>query len=123
MRACFLVLLLAISVNVLAQEFGGNPPSLKWQQINTPQVRVIFPKGLDKQASRVADLSGYLHDKTAATIGSSTRKIDIVLQNQTTFSNGYVGLAPWRSEFYLTPLQNSLRLGSLNWTDQLAIHE
>ncbi|HSF46343.1 MAG TPA: hypothetical protein VLA58_10045, partial [Chitinophagaceae bacterium] len=123
MRACFLVLLLSISANVFTQEFGGNPPSLKWQQINTPLVRVIFPKGLDKQASRVADLSGYLNSRTTSTIGSTTRKIDIVLQNQTTFSNGYVGLAPWRSEFFLTPMQNSLRLGSLNWTDQLAIHE
>ncbi len=25
------------------------------------------------------------------------------MQNQTTIANGYVGLGPYRSEFYLTP--------------------
>ncbi len=123
MRIGFLVLLFIFPFSLSAQEFGGNPPSIKWKQINTSAVRVIFPDGLDKQASRVADVSAFLHKNTANTIGPQSRKIDIVLQNQTTFSNGYVGLAPWRSEFYMTPMQNSLRLGSLNWTDQLAVHE
>jgi hypothetical protein len=36
-----------------------------------------------------------------------------VLQNQTTISNAYVGLGPFRSEFFLTPAQNSFELGSL----------
>ena len=29
-----------------AQEFGGNPPSIKWNQINTPAAKVIFPRGI-----------------------------------------------------------------------------
>lgn len=107
----------------MAQEFGGNPPSLKWKQVNTPYTRVIYPRGLDSQGLRVARIAAYLHDKTTATSGSQTRKINIVLQNQTTTSNGYVGLAPWRSEFYLTPQFNSFRLGSLPWVDNLAMHE
>lgn len=106
-----------------AQEFGGNPPSLKWQQINTPVIRVIFPKGLDSSANRVASIITYMNRNIAPTIGLRQKKINIVLQNQTTVSNGYVGLAPFRSEFYLTPDQNSFELGSLRWTDQLAIHE
>ncbi len=57
------------------------------------------------------------------TIGDQQRKINIVLQNQTTISNGYVGLGPFRSEFYMTPDQNSFDLGSLPWPDQLTIHE
>jgi hypothetical protein len=106
-----------------AQEFGGNPPSLKWQQINTPAIRVIFPRGMDSSATRVANIITYMNRNIAPTIGSKQKKINIVLQNQTTISNGYVGLAPFRSEFYLTPDQNSFELGSLRWTDQLAIHE
>ncbi|MVN22413.1 TolB-like translocation protein [Mucilaginibacter arboris] len=106
-----------------AQEFGGNPPSIKWQQINTPTFRVIFPKGLDSSASRVANIITYMNRDIAPTIGFRQKKINIVLQNQTTVSNGYVGLAPFRSEYYLTPDQNSFELGSLRWTDQLAIHE
>jgi len=45
------------------------------------------------------------------------------LQNQTTVANAYVGLAPFRSEFFLTPEQNSFDIGSLSWPEQLAIHE
>jgi hypothetical protein len=112
---------LGFSLN--AQEFGGTPPSVKWKQINNEQVKVIFPSGLDQQAKRIADISHYLNANTRKTIGQGDRKINIVLQNQTTFSNGYVQLAPWRSEFFMTPLQNSLQLGSLRWDEQLALHE
>ncbi len=106
-----------------AQQFGGNPPSLKWKQINTPSSRVIFPQQLDSSAKRISNIISYLNNTTQNTIGSKQNKINLVLQNQTTVSNAYVGLGPFRSEFFLTPLQNSFELGSLPWTDQLAIHE
>jgi hypothetical protein len=118
-----LIILLLLVQTAQSQRFGGNPPSLKWMQIRTDTVQVIFPVGLDSLGQRVAGLTHYLNRKTGYSIGPETRKISIVLQNQTTLSNGYVGLAPWRSEFYLTPIQNSLQLGSLPWVDQLAIHE
>lgn len=122
-RSAFAVVALFFYLHSVAQEFGGNPPSLKWKQINTPVSKVIFPAGLEPQATRVADITLFLNKATAPTIGDQTRKIDIVLQNQSVLSNGYVQLGPWRSEFFLTPLQNSLRLGSLAWVDQLALHE
>jgi hypothetical protein len=125
-RALTLVLLCIFSLpamSVMAQRFGGNPPTLQWRQINTDTVRVIYPESLDSLAQRVANVSHYINRETIHTIGKRTRKINIVLQNQTTVSNGYVGLAPWRSEFYITPIQNSLSLGSVPWIDQLAVHE
>ena len=106
-----------------AQQFGGNPPSLKWRQINTDTARIIFPQGLDSAAQQVAAIIHRLSQATLPTIGSSQRKINIVLQNQTTIANGYVSLAPFRSEFQLTPEQNSFDLGSLPWQKMLAIHE
>ena len=45
------------------------------------------------------------------------------MQNQTTIANGYVGLGPYRSEFYLTPAVNNFDQGSVAWGDGLAIHE
>jgi hypothetical protein len=84
---------------------------------------VIFPPGLERQAAAIVDISRQLNAKTLHTIGSQSKKISIVLQNQTTNANGYVGLGPWRSEFYLTPLQNSFNLGSLPWFQSLALHE
>jgi hypothetical protein len=121
--AAILFLSISFCCEVKAQTFGGNPPSIKWQQINTPAARVIFPRGMDSSASRVANIITFMNRDIAPTIGSRQKKINIVLQNQTTISNGYVGLAPFRSEYYLTPDQNSFELGSLPWADQLAIHE
>lgn len=106
-----------------AQQFGGNPPSTKWRQINTDTARIIFPAGLEKKAMQVADISHELSRKTTNSIGSTIRKINIVLQNQTTVSNGYVALGPYRSEFQLTPDPNSFVLGSLPWIQSLGIHE
>ncbi|PTQ96763.1 hypothetical protein C8P68_104252 [Mucilaginibacter yixingensis] len=106
-----------------AQEFGGNPPSIKWNQVNTPQTRVIFPQGMDSAGRRVASIIARMNGVIQPTLGSRQKQVNVVLQNQTTFSNAYVGLAPFRSEFYLTPDQNSFEVGSLRWTDQLAIHE
>ncbi len=106
-----------------AQRFGGNPASLTWRQINTDTARIIFPKGLDSVANRVASVVHELQRNHNKTIGTTLRKIDIILQNQGTVSNGYVGLGPYRSEFYLFAPQNNFELGTLNWADNLAVHE
>lgn len=120
---CVLILLCATALCARAQQFGGNPPSVKWQQINVPAARVIFPTGQDSIASRVAEIVQGISAPGQLTIGQRQKKVNIVLQTHTTISNAYVGLAPFRSEFYLTPDQNSFELGSLPWADQLAIHE
>ncbi len=108
----------------LAQRFGGNPSTVK---LATDQYRYgqgdLSSTGLKAQAKRVVNLTHHLNQTTAQPLATRSRKIDIVLQNQTTISNAYVGLAPWRSEFFMTPMQNSLQLGSVSWTDNLAMHE
>jgi hypothetical protein len=116
------ILLLAFT-QTRAQEFGGNPPSIKWKQINTPAAKVIFPVGLDSAGLRVANIVQQMNKAIQPTIGFKQKQISILLQNQTTIANAYVGLAPFRSEFYLTPEQNSFDIGSLPWPEQLAIHE
>ena len=108
---------------LVAQQIGGNPPSIKWSQVNTPAARIIFPNGLDSTANRIANIITFIQKPTEKTIGNRSRKINIVLQTETAISNGYVGLAPFRSEFYLNPPQNSFDLGSLPWPDMLTIHE
>ena len=123
-KPILLICLRLVLLNGLfAQQFGGNPPSLKWEQINTDSARIIFPKGLDSQAQRVADIVHYLAQQKPFSPGDKIYKINIVLQNQTTISNGYVGLGPYRSEFYMTPDPNNFDQGSLAWPDQLAVHE
>ncbi|MEO6288345.1 MAG: hypothetical protein ABIO76_00400 [Ginsengibacter sp.] len=123
-RKEFMLICLLFSYNnVVSQVFGGNPRSIKWRQINTPAARIIFPTGLDSSAARIASVIDFIKAPTETTIGVKSKKINIVLQNHTTVSNGYVSLGPYKSEFYLTPSQNSFELGSLPWLDQLTIHE
>ncbi|HWR32368.1 MAG TPA: hypothetical protein VN451_02490, partial [Chitinophagaceae bacterium] len=106
-----------------AQVFGGNPPALKWKQINTDSARIIFPAGMDSQAKRVSSIVHYLQQEKPLSLGNQLRKVNIVLQNQSTISNAYVGLGPFRSEFYLTPFSNNFEEGSIPWADNLALHE
>jgi hypothetical protein len=116
------LLFIILTVHSYAQEFGGNPPAQRFRQIDTDTVRVIFPLGLEHQAQRVANTIHYLNRNALATIGERSSKLDVVLQNQTVIPNGYVGLAPFRSEFFLTAPQNPYAIGS-NWLDVLSIHE
>jgi hypothetical protein len=107
-----------------AQRFGGNPTSLKFYQLNTDTVRIIFPKGLEKQAREAAWLSHQLvRDSFSSSLGNKLRKFNVLLQNQTTTSNAYVGPAPWRSEFYMMPDLTNIGSGALPWHQYLALHE
>ena len=114
---------LGIAPAIEAQQFGGNPPSLKWRQLHTDTARVIFPEGMDSVANRVASVVHFMAGRQPFSLGKQQRKINIVLQKQTVVANGYVGLGPYRSEFFLTPEMNSLGQGSIPWADQLAVHE
>ncbi len=117
----FLCLLSHFSLS--AQNFGGNPSSVRWKQVNTDKARVIFPVGLDSQAKRVVRIMKLLSDTTASTIGGQQKKWNIILQNQLTIPNAYVRLAPRMSELYMTPDQDNFSTGSLRWDDNLIIHE
>ena len=100
MRNIILVFLLFIFQYSKAQEFGGEPASVKWKQVNTDTVRIIFPAGMDSIAKRIASITSKEQQQYTGTIGNRLHKVNIVLHNQTTFSNGFVSLAPWRSEFF-----------------------
>lgn len=122
-KRILLLLALAFSIVARTQEFGGNPPSVKWKQIDSDTARIIFPAGLEKQAFEISALVHTIGNSTQNTIGDRTAKINIVLQHLSTTANGYVSLGPFRSEFLLTPRQNSFELGSLPWYKTLALHE
>lgn len=122
-RLSFLCTLLLFPLAFLGQEFGGTPPSQKWEQIDTDTARIIFPESYDSLANRISAIIHRMAAGQPAPLGGRLRKINIVLQHQTTIGNGYVGLGPYRSEFFLTPITNNFQEGSISWADQLAIHE
>lgn len=123
MKKAFVFVALAFVCNAQAQQFGGNPGYIHWRQINTGVARVLYPQGLDSIAQRVAGITAYMQKNYSQTIGGKLRKVNIVLQGSTSVTNGYVAMAPFRSEFFLMPPQNPFYLGAQNWADNLSIHE
>lgn len=101
----------------------NNPTSLKWQQVNTKNFRVLFPRGFDLQAQRVANTLEHIHDAEARTLGTRPRKISVILQNQSSISNGFVSILPRRSEFFTMPPQDYNFTGTNDWLNLLSSHE
>jgi len=101
---------------------NGNPPDIKWKELSNKSARIIFPEGLESRAARVADVIDYLNSHNRTSIGKEKGRINIILQNQLTGSNGFVTAAPFRSEFFTTAPQRS-SLGTVDWLDMLSIHE
>jgi len=106
-----------------SQDFGSFPPGIKWYQLKTKGLRVIYPEGLDQQAQRVSGLIRYEDANNRTSIGPRRKHLDLILNNQGVISNGYVATMPFKSEFYTTPPQDNNSLGSNDWLDLLSIHE
>jgi hypothetical protein len=101
----------------------NNPPSLKWFQVNTPHFRVLFPKGFDTQALRVANNMEHFREEESKSLGKPPRKISVILQSQSAISNGFVTILPRRTEFYGMPPQNYNFLGTNDWLNLVSSHE
>ncbi|MEP7321662.1 MAG: hypothetical protein ABI761_07070 [Saprospiraceae bacterium] len=104
------------------QDFSGHPPGLHWQKLKTRQGSIFYPKSIESKALQVARIVQQFYD-TDSTLGDRRFKINMVLQNQTIASNGYVNIGPFLSEFYLTPPHDPYILGSIDWTQALSTHE
>ncbi|MEJ7646923.1 MAG: hypothetical protein WKF87_20160 [Chryseolinea sp.] len=113
-----------LSFELTAQTvLDNNPSRLKWNQVNTEHFRVLFPVGFDTSATRVANTLEYIHAPEARTLGRGPRKISVILQNQSSLSNGFVSMIPRRSEFYTMPAQDYNFLGNNDWLGLLSSHE
>lgn len=114
---------LLICTQCFAQQFGGFSPRTRWQQIDTDTARIIFQAPSEAQAQRVATLVHRMAATQPTSLGNRLQKINIVLHNNTTLANGYVGLGPFRSEYYLIPGSDIFEQGTIPFHEQLAIHE
>ncbi|MCK8494296.1 hypothetical protein M0L20_20685 [Spirosoma sp. RP8] len=125
-RPVFTAILLLVVLTAEAQIFpvlDQNPASLRWYRLRTPHFNVLYPRGLDSTAQRTAQRIESLYEPASASLEKKPRRISLLIQNQTTNSNGFVTLFPRRSEFFAIPPQDPGLLGTFNWLDQLAVHE
>lgn len=118
----FILFLYAVSAQAQSS-FGGYSNQIHWHQINTDQVRVIFPDSLADRAQRVANIIHYMNDNNVGLLGKKRHKFDIILRTNDAISNGYAQIAPLKSEFFMQAPQKTFEESSVDWTDQLAIHE
>jgi len=99
-----------------------NPPGVMWQKIVTPHFRIIFPKDIEADARHVANTLEHIYLPDAKTLQRNAGVWPLILHNQNTESNGFVTLAPRRSEWFNTPPQTGL-IGVNPWYHVLAVHE
>lgn len=127
LRSCILVgLALCPLLSATAQTLpilDQNPANLRWYRIKTPHFSVLYPEGFGTPAQRTAHKLEQLYEPVSATLGRKPRRLPLLLQNQTSISNGFVTLTPRRSEFFTTPPQDPFLLGTYDWLDLLAVHE
>lgn len=121
---CLLTLLISsfTSFSALGQlaDYGQNPPGLRWQEIETPHFKIMFPESVRVTARRTANVLEQLYQGGTGLLHPFPDKIPIVLQNQTVISNGFVTLAPWRAELFTVPPQDN---EPIDWMGRLAVHE
>jgi len=107
---------------LFAQIFDDSqaPPTIKWDQISTPDFQLIFPREFHSQASTLASELVIIMQKVRRDLKLRPRKITFIIQTNTLEQNGYVQLAPRKSELYSTP---SNIASNQSWLDNLAVHE
>ncbi len=118
-----MILLLIPFFGLKAQIYvvGQDAASLKWREISNERFRLIYPDGYKRSAmlylksltvSQKATLRPYVKDNPP--------RFDIVLHEESTFSNAIVTPAPLHSDFFDIPDQS---LYAERWQYQLALHE
>jgi hypothetical protein len=96
------------------------PLSVKWRQIEHGGFKIIYPSNIEKDAQRMANTFARIYPTVGSSLGQQKTLIPVVLQNQGTTSNGFVQLAPKKSQFYtISPQQ----FDSQDWLNNLAVHE
>lgn len=107
-----------VSAQIL--EFDQNPPHLVWRQIQTERFQVIYPSEFEKKAQQLSTQLDSLMAWVNADLSPPRRMTPLILQNQSVISNGFVQLAPRRTEFITTPPAQG---ENLDWLQHLTIHE
>lgn len=111
-----------IEAPIIEADFAQNPSHIKWRVIETEHFDIIFPQEIEDEAQRVAHLLEKAYPYVTRSLEVEPPRIPLVLQNQSTNSNGFVTLAPRRSEWYVTPAVDP-ELTNTEWLKTLSIHE
>ena len=99
-----------------------SPPAYNWMEIENDYFRIIFPKDYEAYAQKTLKLLMHHKKEVEATYNTVPEKIFLVLRPDMATPNGFVTLAPRRSEWFHNASVSPL-VGSLDWLHSLAVHE
>lgn len=100
-----------------------NPRGIPWYTISTEHYDIIYPESLATEARRVATLAERYYTPLSRSLRANPERLPIVLNNESMATNGYVALAPRRSQWYATPPATAESFGPTDWYTLLAVHE
>lgn len=128
---CKRILLLACLLlpNLAAAQFyleENEPASVRWNQLETPAYRLVYPRGLDSMARAYAMLLEAVRAPVGAGIGVMPNqhyrtKMPVILHPYNLQSNGMVGWTPRIMSLYTTPSAEAPL--PMPWAEHLVIHE
>jgi hypothetical protein len=120
-KLIFILLLKICGIaNAQFYEYGQDPASLKWFQLDTEHFRLIYPTDFSMNVNMLANKLEKNYTPNSEQLGHYPRKIPVIFHNQTVISNGFVGWAPRRIEFFTYPDPN---LFGQDWLSDLCLHE
>jgi hypothetical protein len=97
-------------------------PGVDWKKIETEHFTIIFPAEISDQAAKVSGKIDLLYEMDAMAYEDVRQfKWPIILTNAGMNPNGYVSMAPRKSNWYGTPIAENI--STLDWYDTLGIHE
>jgi hypothetical protein len=105
---------------------GEDPGGLRWNYVETPTYRVIYPRGLDSLGRAYAAALERFAGPVGGSIGirpnaSYRNRMPVVLHAYSVLSNGQVTWTPRRMELLTIP--EAFRPEPTPWITQLAVHE
>lgn len=101
-------------------DWGQDPASIKWQQIDTENGKVVFPREYQRQAVRIMHYMDTVRGQVGHGFAYGTMKFPLFLHTQNFSSNGLVVMAPRRMELIPAPPAQTF---AAPWLKQLSIHE
>ena len=111
-----------LNIDSVAQYYstGQEPASIRWKQIKTEHVKLIFPDYYEARARKLVSFLDSTYAYSGTSLDYSPKRIPVIMHTQSAKSNAVVAWAPKRMEFYTMPPQD---MYAQPWLEQLSIHE
>ncbi|MDR3287284.1 MAG: hypothetical protein LBT27_07570, partial [Prevotellaceae bacterium] len=108
------------ATSMFAQGYD-EPPATKWNQIETSNFKIIYPREIDSTAQYYANVLDKAYNYVPRSLDNYYKnKIPVVLHYNDLNSNAWVSFAPRQMDFMTAPITD---LYVTPWAKSLALHE